>query len=140
MCVDRHAECPAWALSGECAANPGHMLRECPNSCMVCAPATDDDKDNEKKTCADADPITCLIWGDDQCARNPSVMYVKCPRMCGLCTEVCVDKRADCPGWSKGKGGKACDKDREFMTEHCPFSCGVCSKLHEFPKLDKEEM
>jgi len=33
--VDTHAECAAWAASGECAANPGYMLHACHASCGV---------------------------------------------------------------------------------------------------------
>jgi hypothetical protein len=141
MCIDRHADCPTWAHGGQCEENPGHMLRECPNSCKVCMPESPEHYlINEKKVCVDKEPIQCLIWGDDQCARNPSVMYKQCPRMCGICTDVCVDKKQDCAGWAKTKGGNACEEDRGYMTEHCPFSCGLCSKLHEFPPTVKEEM
>ena len=35
-CDDNNTNCPGWANSGECAANPGYMLKYCRKSCQVC--------------------------------------------------------------------------------------------------------
>jgi hypothetical protein len=35
-CTDNEVECRGWAVSGECAFNPGFMLEECRRSCFRC--------------------------------------------------------------------------------------------------------
>jgi hypothetical protein len=35
-CVDAHPSCQEWRDRGECKANPGYMLSQCPRSCEAC--------------------------------------------------------------------------------------------------------
>jgi hypothetical protein len=54
-CADAHPSCEEWSDRGECGANPGYMLSQCPRSCEACvnghagvtqvAPAAHDDDD-----------------------------------------------------------------------------------------------
>ena len=117
LCLDKSPDCPNWAEAGECAANRAHMLKECPRSCNVCG-------DHENKhdyvpaTCANKDQQQCMLWGEHECANNPEAMLTDCPQLCGACTLACVDKNADCRGWAKSKGGKACELDA-----HLPSLC-----------------
>ena len=44
-CNDTDASCGAWAMQGECEANPDAMLRICPTSCGLCTPECKDLKE-----------------------------------------------------------------------------------------------
>ncbi|KAJ8612921.1 hypothetical protein CTAYLR_006193 [Chrysophaeum taylorii] len=62
-------ECEKWAREGECSGNPGFMLRECREECLIQA----GDSRGE-----------CEAWArEDECSRNPLFMQVSCAAACG---------------------------------------------------------
>lgn len=88
-CKDQHNDCPGWAKDGECATNPGHVMKVCPTSCnlSICKDAV----------CADKNHTACTMWGiNDECLKNPVFMMAECPVTCGACLNVCQDKDRSC--------------------------------------------
>ena len=88
-CNDTDASCGAWAMQGECEANPDAMLRICPTSCGLCTPECKDLKEE------------CPGWGAaGECNENPEFMIRNCPVTCEACKSTCKDIANDCPGWT----------------------------------------
>ena len=89
----------------------GHMQKECPTSCGLCAPK-----------CADVH-VDCNHWAKDgQCADNPHFMNMHCPVSCGVCKGACKDTHDDCPGWAR-EG--ECVSNPGHTLKVCPNSCNM---------------
>ncbi|KAL4220458.1 hypothetical protein ACF0H5_020859 [Mactra antiquata] len=77
-CVDSQKHCPAWALHGFCADNPGTALRICKKSCNACSKSSNG-------VCSDENEL-CAIWSSGgQCNRNSGYMLRHCQKSCGVC-------------------------------------------------------
>ena len=139
--MDRHDDCPGWAVSGECGSNIGYMFNTCPRSCNVCNLAIDKDKMELKKEdevfdrCQDSNKTMCKMWGKDACMRNPQVVIPACPRTCGACSPVCQDWNVNCTSWMLTG---ACEDNPIAMGKQCPQSCGICNQ-YEGLLMAKEE-
>merc|ERR1719348_2650221 len=155
-CVDKEANCEAWADSGECEKNPDYMTLNCAKSCGKChgdKKTTEDPKVTTKPpvNCFDKDD-KCQTWADaGECEKNPDWMTPNCPKSCGKCDGVekttedpkvttkppvnCVDKDDKCQTWADAG---ECEKNPFWMTPNCPKSCGKCDgdkKTTEDPKV-----
>ena len=86
LCRDLNGECPNWAKSGQCDANPDFMLQSCRKSCGTCAEHDLPDEDGPPctNTAAEHD---CEYWSTmGECTKNEAFMKTGCARSCGFCT------------------------------------------------------
>ena len=86
-------------------------------------------------TCKDSKK-QCAAWASehDACNTNADFMARTCPVTCNICKPLCMDRKADCPGWvASGE----CHKNPGFMYATCPYSCGVCDHHHTRTCADK---
>ena len=89
-CVDTEekGKCVAWAMQGECDANPTFMSTRCNASCGLCLmdPASRPGPASQAK-CKD-DHSECAAWaGSGECATNPGFMLSQCPLSCNSCPD-----------------------------------------------------
>jgi len=62
MCEDENAQCPLWALRGECTKNPVYMLYHCKASCGVCSgPRTSKFKELQSEATEKLKKDTCGV-------------------------------------------------------------------------------
>jgi len=84
-CVDNHVDCTYWAGMGECEANPGYMLENCPAACGSCEPVPTPAPMPPPTPCVD-NHVDCAYWaGLGECEANPGYMLVNCQAACGSC-------------------------------------------------------
>ncbi len=107
--------CATWASTGECQANPGWMLKNCPVSCNECA-----------NKCADHE-VHCTQWkAQGECEKNPEYMNIYCARSCEKCkADNCKDENDYCKAWAE-KGYCSKGKYANYMKLRCKLSCGNC--------------
>ncbi|XP_066273694.1 protein crumbs-like [Branchiostoma lanceolatum] len=137
-CVDDNDNCPGWASSGECKANPGYMETSCRLSCGICTQAlttaqplttTPPPTSYPGVPCVDESEY-CAEWeAEGQCTTNKFNMYTNCRATCGLCdgSVVCEDLSPFCPLWADyGRCGSGWEEDSTWTMNTCPKSCGLC--------------
>merc|ERR1719270_1795784 len=70
---------------GECEANPGYMLENCPEACGSCEPVPTPAPMPPPTPCVD-NHVDCAYWaGLGECEANPGYMLVNCQAACGSC-------------------------------------------------------
>ena len=73
-CQDLNGNCEYWASIGECQANPGYMLPNCPKSCNTCGSSCIDESEH------------CQYWASiGECQANPGYMLQYCKKSCNVC-------------------------------------------------------
>ena len=108
--------CATWARDGECQANPGWMLKNCPVSCKEC-----------KNKCADHE-VYCNEWkAEGECKKNPEYMNIYCAKSCGKCKAKgnCKDENDYCQAWAQ-KGYCTKGNHVNYMKLRCKKACGKC--------------
>jgi hypothetical protein len=76
QCTDDNSNCPSWAKSGECTANPGYMKVNCKKSCNTCSISQ----------CQESNPTDCANRAaSGQCTTNTGYMKVNCKKACNQC-------------------------------------------------------
>lgn len=115
-CQDSNKYCATWARDGECQANPGWMLKNCPVSCKEC-----------KNKCADHE-VYCNEWkAKGECKKNPEYMNIYCAKSCGKCKAKgsCKDENDYCEAWAE-KGYCTKGNHVNYMKLRCKKACGKC--------------
>ncbi|KAH9492396.1 putative tyrosinase-like protein tyr-3 [Bulinus truncatus] len=131
-CIDKNEQCPGWAKSGECQANPVYMIYSCRLSCQKC-------KDGTCKNLYDDDK--CDRWAQGgECTQSFDWMSTNCAMSCGTgpCSvrshnsinpknfpENCADKEELCFIWSKSG---ECEANPSYMLFSCRRSCRSCDQ------------
>mmetsp|Transcript_29596 Transcript_29596/g.90796 ORF Transcript_29596/g.90796 Transcript_29596/m.90796 type:complete len:461 (+) Transcript_29596:8-1390(+) len=90
-CTDLNPSCSAWAMAGECVANPDYMGANCNSSCGAC--------DSEVLGGANPKPVPtvqckdesdmCSSWATaGECEANSNYMSRSCARSCNTCEQM----------------------------------------------------
>ena len=85
-CADNNStQCAIWGEE-QCAANPGAMLRECPETCGVC-----------RQVCKDKHE-SCKAWASaGECTKNAASMRALCSSSCLVCANMELALAGDPP-------------------------------------------
>ncbi len=121
--VDKDANCPQWAASGECDSNPDFMLSSCAASCPPAAPrppppaepTTDDDSSSAEAEAVlerlDPDLLEAQRQADAEMDFDPDAAG-------------CFDERPDCAELARANLS-ACGM-APFMLGQCTKTCRAC--------------
>lgn len=124
-CADEDIGCLAWAVEGECVANPKYMLSHCKLSCGACNDLQDNLQFAGKGAAAVRGSQPSQTQPQAMAQQNAAAEMQSQGELKTLVDDDCRDLHQACKQWSaKGE----CDVNPTFMHHKCRNSCKMCGR------------